>query len=209
MSGTKLRSKVLLLAGILSLGLAAAAQQANSATAGHPTDIDVAVTYVSERAQIASVGCGCFWLQGGSLDTAFTFFHGLGVAANLTGEHAGDIQPGVDLDKVMFAMGPRYTYSPAKWKNRYVAGHGLSLFGEGLVGGVHGFNSVFPSSQGVQGAASSLAIQVGGGMDLRVSKTIGIRAFEADYVRSTLPNNADNVQHDLRLAGGISFHFRQ
>lgn len=202
----KILRDVLLFGGSVLMSLCAQAQQA-SPMSGHTTDIDVAVTFVAERAKIVSVDCGCFWLYGGSTDIAFTFFHGLGVAANLTGEHASDIQPGVDLDKVMFAMGPRYTYSPQKWNNHYLASHGMAFFGEGLVGGVHGFNTVFPSSNGAQGAASSFAIQVGGGMDLRVSKTIGIRAFEAHYVRSTLPNNADNVQHDLRLAGGISFHF--
>jgi hypothetical protein len=50
-------------------------------------------------------------------------------------------------------------------------------------------------------------MQFGGGLDLRFAKHIGIRAVEADYVRSTLPNNAGNVQNDLRLAAGISFHF--
>jgi hypothetical protein len=39
-------------------------------------------------------------------------FHGLGVAANLTGECASNIGTGIDLDKVMFAMGPRYTCNP-------------------------------------------------------------------------------------------------
>ena len=203
MSGT-FRSSMLL-CGALAIGLFAQAQQPTKSEG--KTSADIAITYTAERAKIVGVDCGCFWLYGGGTDIAFTFFHGLGVAANLTGVHASDIQPGVDLDKVMFAMGPRYTYSPKEWNNHYLASHGIAFFGEGLVGGVHGFNTVFPSSKGAQGAASSFAIQVGGGMDLRVSKTIGIRAFEAHYVRSTLPNNADNVQHDLQLAGGISFHF--
>jgi hypothetical protein len=104
----------------------------------------------------------------------------------------------------MFAMGPRYTYSPKLHigkKNR------IAVFGEGLFGGIHGFNTTFPSSTGTTGAASSFAMQLGGGLDLRFAKHIGIRAVEADYVRSTLPNNAGNIQNDLRLAGGISFHF--
>lgn len=200
---------VMLLCGALASGMLAQGQQQKTASSGHTTDIDVAVTYVAERAKIASADCSCFWLHGGSANVAFTFFHGLGIAANLTGEHAAAIQPGVDLDKVMFAMGPRYTYRPQKWKPGFLGGKGIALFGEGLVGGVHGFNSVFPSSSGVMGAASSLGVQAGGGMDVQLSRTVGIRAFEVDYVRSTLPNNADNVQHDFRLAAGISFHFRR
>ena len=50
-----------------------------------PADIDVAITYVAERAKIASIDCGCFWLEGGGMNAAVTFYRGLGVAANLTG----------------------------------------------------------------------------------------------------------------------------
>jgi hypothetical protein len=200
MSGI-IRRGLLLLVFALSMGLVAQAQQKTVST--YTTDVDVAITYVAERAKIASVDCGCFWLNGGSGDFAITLFHGLGIAANLTGEHASHIGTGIDLDKVMFAMGPRYTYSP---KLRMGKGRGIAVFGEELFGGIHGFNTIFPSSTGTVGAASSFAMQFGGGLDLRFAKHIGIRAVEADYVRSTLPNNAGNAQNDLRLAGGISFH---
>jgi hypothetical protein len=197
-----IRNGVLLLGAVLLMDLVVQAQQKPAST--HTTDVDIAITYVAEQARVASVDCGCFWLNGGSGNFAVTFFHGLGVAANLTGEHASNIGTGIDLDKVMFAMGPRYTYSPKLHigkKNR------MAVFGEGLFGGVHGFNTTFPSSTGTIGAASSFAMQFGGGLDLRFAEHIGIRAVEADYVRSTLPNNAGNVQNDLRLAAGISFHF--
>ena len=105
-----IRNGVLLLGAVLSMNLVAQAQKKNVST--YTTDVDVAITYVAERAKIASVDCGCFWLNGGSGDFAMTLFHGLGVAANLTGEHASNIGTGIDLDKVMFAMGPRYTYNP-------------------------------------------------------------------------------------------------
>jgi hypothetical protein len=104
----------------------------------------------------------------------------------------------------MFAMGPRYTYSPA-WSAHSMGK--MAIFGEGLFGGKHGFNTVFPSSRGALGAASSFAMQLGGGVDLRFARHLGVRAVEADYVRSTLPNGAANTQNDLRLAGGVVFHF--
>jgi hypothetical protein len=200
------RSSMLLL-GALTISLVAQAQQPVKSDA--KTSADIAITYTAERAKIAGIDCGCFWLQGGGVDGAITFYHGLGIAANLTGVHASNVNPGVDLDKVSFMMGPRYTYRPGQWKNRlFGQNHGIGVFGEGLIGGMHGFNTVFPSSSGVQGAASSFAFQVGGGMDWTVKKNIGIRVVEADYVRSTLPNNANNTQNDLRLAGGVSFHFK-
>ena len=200
MSGM-IRKGVLFLGVTLSTGLLAQDQKPNAAA--HTVDVDVAITYVAERAKIASIDCGCFWLQGGSGDFAMTFAHGTGVAANLTGVEASQIAPGIDLAKVMFAMGPRYTVGPGGLAKR----HGAAVFGEALFGGVHGFNTTFPSSNGAVGAASSFAMLFGGGVDLQVVKHLRIRAVEADYVRSTLPNNASSVQNDLRLAAGVSFHF--
>ncbi len=186
--------------------LSGLAQQ--SPTKPTPAEIDVAITYVAERAKIASTDCGCFWLQGGGMNAAVTFYRGLGVAANLTGGHASNIASGVDLDKVSFMMGPRYTYPFKNWFGHDFGRHdGGRIFGEGLIGGVHSFNTVVPTSAGVAGAASSFVFQVGGGADLPLRKNIGIRLFEADYVRSTLPNAGNSTQNDLRLAAGISFHF--
>jgi hypothetical protein len=174
-----------------------------------PATIDVAITYVAERAKIASTPCGCFWLEGAGMNATVTFYRGLGVAANLTGGHASGVLPGVDLDKVSFMMGPRYTYQRSNWFGHDVGQNGgFRIFGEGLIGGVHAFNTVVPSSAGVAGAGSSFVFQVGGGVDRTLHKTIGIRIVEADYVRSTLPNAASNTQHDLRLAAGISFRFK-
>lgn len=192
-----LRNGVLFLSASLSTGLPAQVQKTAFTTRG--ADVDVAITYVAERAKIASVSCGCFWLQGGSGDAAVTFAKGIGVAANLTGVQNNDVGTGVGLAKVLFAMGPRYTVTP---KNRWP-----SIFGEALFGGVHGFNSIFPSATGAKGAASSFAMMFGGGVDVQVAKHVRVRAVEADYVRTTLPNNAGNVQNDLRLAAGVSFHF--
>jgi hypothetical protein len=70
------------------------------------TTTDVAMTYVADRAKIASIACGCFWLQGGSMNAELTFCCGLGLAANLTVGQASSITPGVALDKVSFMMGP-------------------------------------------------------------------------------------------------------
>jgi outer membrane immunogenic protein len=203
MSGT-FRPIVFLLGALSSLsGLAQQTPVKSS-----PAMIDVAFTYVAERAKIASSPCGCFWLQGGSMNMAVTVYRGLGVAVNLTGEQASNVQPGVDLDKVSFMVGPRYTFTRKSWFGHDLGEHGaFRIFGEGLAGGVHAFNTVIPSSTGVAGAADSVTFQVGGGVDRTLRNHIGIRLIEADYVYSSLPNAANNTQHDLRLAAGISFRF--
>jgi hypothetical protein len=187
------------LAGILSTAVMSWGQQHLKVSE------DVAITYVAERAKLVNSNCGCFWLQGGSGDFSWTLYRGWGVAANLTGVHAGNVGTGVELDKVLFAMGPRYTYSPRTWPGHRIGA--VSIFGEGLFGGVHGFNTIFPSRSGPVGAGSSFAMLFGGGIDVHLSRHIGIRAVEADYIRSTLPNGAGTEQNDLRLASGVSFHF--
>ena len=84
-----IRNGVLLLGVALLPSLVAQAQQKSAST--YTTDVDVAITYVAERAKVASVDCGCFWLNGGSGDFSITLFHGMGVAADLTGVPSGAI----------------------------------------------------------------------------------------------------------------------
>jgi len=192
--------------GAASMGLVA--QSPKPFAGSHPADIDVAVTYIAERAKIASVDCGCFWLQGGSGNVAFAFFHGLGVAADLTGVHSSNIADGVGLDKIMFAAGPRYAFTPEGWSKRHLGrSRDVSIFGEALFGNAHAFNSVFPSSSGTNTSDSSFAVEIGGGVNLGMTRNVGIRALEVDYLRSTLPNNGNNTQNDLRLGAGLDLHF--
>jgi len=185
-----------LLMGISVLTLMAQAQSA-----------DLAVTYTADRAKIATVDCGCFWMQGGSFDAALPLFRGLGVAANLTGEHSASISPGVDLSKLTFVAGPRYTYSTTRWSRRAPRfKRGTSVFGEALFGSAHGFDGVFSTSSGVRNSTNALAMQFGGGVNISLARGFGIRAIELDYVRTNFRNFATNTQNDLRIAVGISYH---
>jgi hypothetical protein len=171
-----------------------------------PFPIDVAVTYTAERTKIASINCGCFWLQGGSANAAVTLFHGLGVAVNVSGGHASDIVPGIDLSKISFMAGPRYTLKTHRWTGRFLGEkHTTSLFGEALFGVAHGFDSVFPTSSGSQNSANAFSTQIGGGANITLLHGFGLRLLEIDYVRTQLPNGASNTQNDLRLAFGLSY----
>ena len=201
-----IRGRVLLVGACMLAGATAWAQQRYSGSSPAIVSTDLAVTYATERAELAPGNCGCSWLQGGGADAAVTFRRGLGIAASLTGDHASNFAPGVDVNKIAFMAGPRYTYTA--W-----AGHAattdvrrLQLYGQGLFGGVHAFNGVFPASSGTTSSAGSFALQVGGGMNLFFSKSFGVRLLEVDYVRTTLPNSASNTQNDLRLACGVLWH---
>jgi opacity protein-like surface antigen len=173
-----------------------------------PLSVDLAATYSVERANIVTNDCGCFWLQGGSVNGGVTFFHGLGVAANFTGEHSSNIVPGVDVNKLAFMAGPRYTLRASRWANHLHLRKPTAVFGEALFGFAHGFDGAFPTSTGFTSSASSFSMQVGGGLDVALAKRFGLRALEVDYVRTTLPNNATDTQNDLRLAVGISYRTR-
>jgi hypothetical protein len=167
---------------------------------------DVAVTYTAERAKVVGSGCGCFWLQGGSVDGALTFYHGWGVAGNLTGDHASNIGPGVDLSKVSYMAGPRYTSNLHRWTSRH---HAPRVFGEALFGGAHAFDSVFPAGAGTKASANAFSMQAGGGVDVGFAKGFSVRALELDYVRTNLPDNGSDYQNHLRLAFGVSYHFQR
>jgi hypothetical protein len=102
--------------------------------------------------------------------------------------------------------GPRFTY--IAWTGHAAATdqRRLQIFGQGLFGGVHGFDGLYPATSGVTSSAGSLAIEAGGGVNLFLTKTLGVRLLEAEYVRTELPNNASNTQNDMRLSFGFAYH---
>jgi hypothetical protein len=171
---------------------------------------DLAVTYSSERAQVATVGCPCFWLQGGSVNGSTTLFRGIGVAVNVTGEHKSDFTLNQDLNKISFLAGPRYTFNTSRWTQIYTEGHHPSyVFAEALFGVAHGFDGVFPTSTGTQSTANAFSTQIGGGLNIALWRGFGLRAFEADYIRTEFPNGTSGTQNDFRFAIGVSYHLHQ
>jgi peptidoglycan-associated lipoprotein len=174
-------------------------QAAPPSPAAHVSGVfsDLAVTYTTERSNVVPGG-GQFWLQGGSIDGALTFVHGFGLALNTTGDFNSRIAPGVGLVDLSAMAGPRYTR-----RLGIGAKHETWVFGEALAGVVRAEGSAFPKTTGFDTRASSFTYQAGGGVDIAISKRLAIRAIEADYVVSQLPNNANNRQTHLRLAFGI------
>ena len=57
-------------------------------------------------------------------------------------------------------------------------------------------------------SANSLALQIGGGMDLAIKHRFLLRVFEADWLRTALPNADTNVQNSIRLGAGAVVRFR-
>ena len=196
---------VLLASACLLSGNGASAQQNPGPSKPAPISTDLGVTYTVERGEQAPGNCGCFWLQGAGADAALTFWKGLAIAASFNSGNASNIAPNVSLKKLQFTAGPRYSYTA--WTGRDAAANrSLQLFGQGLFGGVHAYDGTFPAPNGVANSAGSFALEAGGGLNLLLSKSFGVRLLEADYVRTSLPNNFSNSQNDMRLAFGMTWH---
>jgi hypothetical protein len=169
---------------------------AHATTAGH---LDVAFTYDAARAD--RVPGATFWMQGAGAQIEGRFYRGLGAVAEVAGTHAGNINAsGVGLDLVTAVFGPRYTWTAKSQK--------YAVFGQAFAGEAFGFNSVFPAVTGATVSSYSLAVEAGGGLNIALSPRIALRAIEADWLRTQLPNATTNVQNNLRLSAGVVFRIR-
>jgi hypothetical protein len=177
------------LAGVTAWGQAARPSASN---------LDVAVVYHPIDANL--VGGAGFWMQGAGVQVEGRFWRGMGVVADVSLLHTGDMNnQNVGLDLVTATFGPRYTWSPRRGRS--------SCFGQFLLGEVNGLHSVFPGSSATTDTANSLAYMAGGGLNLRLQSRLSVRAFEANWLRTQLPNSTTNVQNNLRLGAGVVVRF--
>jgi hypothetical protein len=93
--------------------------------------------------------------------------------------------------------------------------HTIKPFAEFLFGGAHTnlyTNLVKASGATVGPNNNAFAMAVGGGFDIRLSKTISLRPFQMDYLltrfgNSLIQGGAKQNQNNFRYAGGIVFTF--
>jgi len=163
-----------------------------------PYKIDLSVSYLSEYS-LAAETSQSFWQQGGSIELGTNTWRGLGIVASVSGTHAPSIgSSGIPLSIVTAAFGGRY---------RWHSDHKISIYTEALGGEANGFDSLFPSLTGAQRSSTGWAIETGGGLDYKLSKRFAIRALEASWVRTTLPNAAVSVEDDFRVGAGFVVKF--
>jgi hypothetical protein len=185
---------VLLAAACTSTGLTAWGQADLPST----SNLNLALVYQPMDANL--VGGAGFWMQGAGVQAEDRLWRGVGVAADFAFLHTGDMnKQNVGLDLLTATFGPRYSWSPKRRRS--------SCFGQFLVGGVKGLHSIFPGPGVPTDTASSLAYMTGGGLDVRLKHHLGLRAFEANWLRTQLPNSTTNVQNNLRLGAGVVVHF--
>jgi outer membrane immunogenic protein len=161
--------------------------------------VDVAVMYSALNSN--AITGEEFWTQGGEAQFHAELWHGLGLVAAVAGAHAGAVNSAnAGLDLITAGFGPRYTW-PARSTR-------LALYGQALVGEVQGFNGSFPGYGGAQSTASGLAVELGGGVNLDLRKHLAVRACEADWLRTDLPNSTTGVQNNLRVGAGLVFRIK-
>lgn len=192
------RISLIAIAILLGATMAAAQQGPPAAPSATSGNYDVALGYNYTRANAPPGGCKCFMMNGGFIAADLHLNNWFGVTGKFTMGHAGDISTlGQDLTLSTFTVGPRFTYRLSR----------MSIFGDVLVGGARGSGSYFPTSTGSSTTASSFAYSTGGGIDLPLTRRIGLRLVDAEYLHTGLPNGTDNSQNQLEISTGVIFHF--
>ncbi len=193
----------LLLAASLLMPAAVKAQAPSPSKEHH--EVDLAATYTEQYSNLVSTPT--FWHGGGSVELSAQLQHGFGLAGNVAGTQTNNAAgSGVGLSLITATFGPRYAYYHLMGAERK---RSLAVFGQGLFGQAWGFNSYFPTASGAIRSDNSLARQVGGGVDLGLTRHFGVRVFQADWVRTQLPNGTTDVQNTLRLGAGIVFRLQR
>jgi hypothetical protein len=160
--------------------------------------------------------------DGWDVSASFNFARNFGVVADFSNHYGTKhniFSPIGTVGKgAAFLFGPQYTFR---------RGARPSPFVHALFGGIQANKLVPPTLVLVPGGGSlvvpgtgcttpicyesviSFAMALGGGLDVRVTDRIWIRAFQADYFRANLknPNGSSAAQNDSRLSAGIVFRF--
>lgn len=199
---THLRKTLFIGAAILwfitASGLSAQTPGEPKASLDAPSRIDFAFAYSAARSN--AVGSSSFWMQGGSVQMHLLFYRALGMVFDFSGWHAGNIKSsGVSLDLVTSTSGLRYTWQPAH--TRYF------FYGQALAGFADGFHSDFPTNSGAITSFQSLALKLGGGLNIALTPRIGMRALEASWLRTQFPNSSTGTQGSCELNTGVVLRF--
>ncbi|MEZ2347773.1 OmpA family protein [Terriglobus sp. RCC_193] len=158
----------------------------------------LSVGYANVRSNAPPSQCNCFGANGGYVSAAYSLLPWFRIAGEVTGSHANHIGTlGQDLTLVTYAAGPQVVLPAGRFE----------FFGHGLFGAAHGSDSYFPSGNTVSSSANSFAIVTGGGIDIGLTRHIGVRAAQVEYLRTSFPNAGNNRQNSTIFSAGLLFRF--
>ena len=159
-------------------------------------------------------------LNGGSASVAFNFNRYLGIVGDFGGYDDSQLQltgTGVNQPLVVNSSGMAYTYlfgPRLSFRNQTR----FTPFAQVLAGAVHAsavtVNSCAGAGCAVLPVQNTFAFTGGGGLDIRLTHRISIRAVQAEYMLTRFDGVANGVstgssasQNDLRLSSGLLFGF--
>ncbi|MBI3668351.1 MAG: outer membrane beta-barrel protein [Acidobacteria bacterium] len=183
-----MRKASLLLGMVLLVSLTAAAQDYPKA--------DAFLGYSYVRANPATSGAPGFNLNGGSASIAYNPSESFGIVADFGGYHVGQIAgTSVDANLYTYLFGPRLSYRKHEW---------VTPFAQVLFGGAHASSGALGT-----GSANAFAMAAGGGVDIKVSQHVAVRAGQVEYLMTRFQESTPNrqTQNNLRFSTGILFRF--
>jgi hypothetical protein len=157
-------------------------------------------------------------MNGGSGQFSYNFWKGLGVAVDLGAVTKGNINGfNVDATVVDFVAGPRYTFRTHTRFMPYVQ----CLFGGAYsTASLQAIDAVVPPgvilppgrpfTARIVTSRTGFAMLTGGGLDIKLTKMIYFRPFEASYYLTRMPSfltGNDRNTSNFRYAGGFNFTF--
>jgi outer membrane immunogenic protein len=156
--------------------------------------------------------CGCFFMNGVSAEGNFRTYRAYTTVVDVTATHVGNIHnTGEPFSMLMVTGGMRINFRMGHQRtDGWDTYHRVKPFAQGLVGFAHGFDGAFPnkSTGFIEPSASSVAVLVGIGLDVKYRKHLSFRAIQADYGYTRLPNLSGNDQNLLRISSGITIHLK-
>jgi hypothetical protein len=186
----------LLVASLLivsALGALGTRAQAQALPTAGGLALDVGATYTTIHANEGPGQCGCFYMSGGSAEFSVKNEHNVAFVTSVSGTYQGNINNiQQNLTLLTILEGVRYSRDRG---GRFVP------FGEAAVGFAHTMSNYV-----VYKNTNAAAAQVGGGLDIRVSRRFSLRAAQVDYLFTSSPNGQNNFQNEIRYGAGIVFH---
>jgi peptidoglycan-associated lipoprotein len=178
----------------ISMGLLGASAHAQATPANGGLTLDLGATYTIIHSNEGPGQCHCFYMSGGGAELAVKNNRGVSFVTSFSGTQAQNIN-NIDQNLTLYTVleGVRYSL---KHSGRF------SPFGEAGVGFAH-TNSNYVIYKDTTVAAA----QVGGGLDLRVSRHLSIRPAQIDYLFTSSPNGQNNFQNEIRYGAGFVYHF--
>lgn len=155
-------------------------------------------------------------LNGGSASLAVNLNRYLGIVGDFGGYDANQLElvgSGANQPRAVSANGTAFTYLFGP-RISYRNETRFTPFVQVLGGGVHAGPVTTSACTGTAcsplPSQNSFAMAAGGGLDIRLTHLISLRAVQAEYVMTrfaSIPADASGTQNDLRLSSGIVFRF--